>query len=762
MSVAARFEANASEDLSSPFYFNASHWRAMDGVVEGVKSREGIMVLTGPTGSGKTMLMRAISDNLGEGAVPLFLQYASLNFREFVNFLHNSLKVGDEVLDASNKAIALRKFLYSQAERRETAVVFIDEAQNLEPDVLRMLPKLACFDQLEDGTNVGLQFMLTGGSELRELLGDSDFEEVKGAVAREYELRFFTRDELKYFLEKRLAPLARLTPEPITDTAIEAVGKYTGGSPRLIGMICSHAMLFAAENPGRSIDEAMIEEAAEALMIEPVENPFPDEDDGATEFSGPFSSADLQGADHTYESDAKSTFGADIGDDTDSSTMEEIVAPETTQSFEDQPFEDKDGFSSILDDDLDSHHMEPIANELDDDFESSDDEFYTDEFGDTDYANGDNGVGTKVAGAAAVAGVAGAVASKGGSALSRVKSALSNRKSKGAGKQGQIVGANRKGGGGERTAAPTEKRALKTRVAGQRKKQIKYAAMAAGVCALAFGAYTVRTDVTKAIASATDAVGSTASRAVETVSAAGSKAVDAVGSTASQATDAISTASSRAADAINTTATEASATGAAQSTEVAALNSNVPAASQETQTAVGSPAPVKKGGWGARVNVGEDSGFKVDAKLPEAGVGIARGALDLLDSALDKSKDILPEEMTNAIDIAKGDVQNLRTAAAANGAEGEELTARVNKLIEKGDLLFERKLYIAPAGRNAYDTYRSVLDIDPNNEAALQGVEKLRAFYSQKAEAARAKKQWDTANRFFETALGISQRRSVR
>ena len=135
----------------------------MDGIVDGVKAREGIMVMTGPTGSGKTMLMRAISDSLGEGVTPLFLQYASLNFREFVNFLHNSLNVSDEVLDASNKAVALRKFLYAQAERNETAVVFIDEAQNVEPDVLRMLPKLACFDQLENGTNVGLQFMLTGG-----------------------------------------------------------------------------------------------------------------------------------------------------------------------------------------------------------------------------------------------------------------------------------------------------------------------------------------------------------------------------------------------------------------------------------------------------------------------------------------------------------------------------------------------------------------------------------------------------------------------
>ncbi len=759
MSVAARFEANASEDLSSPFYFNASHWRAMDGVVEGVKSREGIMVLTGPTGSGKTMLMRAISDNLGDGATPLFLQYASLNFREFVNFLHNSLKVGDEVLDASNKAIALRKFLYAQAERRETAVVFIDEAQNLEPDVLRMLPKLACFDQLEDGTNVGLQFMLTGGSELRELLDDSDFEEVQEVIAREYELRFFTREELKYFLEKRLAPLARLTPEPITDTAIEAVGKYTGGSPRLIGMICSHAMLFAAENPGRSIDEAMIEEAAEALMIEPVENPFPDEDDEATGLSGPFSSADLQDNDRRYKTDSNGSFNTSVDDEAEPPMIKDHMAPPVTQSHDDQFLEDEDVFASILEDDADTHHIEPVADEFVDDFGSDTDDFDEDQFDEPDHISGG---ASKKAAVVAAGGVAGVVASKGGSVLSRMKSMVSKQKPKSAGNKGQILGANRKGGAGERIATPSEKRMLKTRVVGQRKKQIKYAGIAAGVCALAFGAYLVRTDVTEAIASAKDTVTSTASRAVDTVSTAGSKAVDAVGLTASQTAESISTASANAADAINTSAIGTFGNDAAQNKEIAALNTNLPSTDQGLQTAADGNVAVKKGGWGARVKVDEGSDFKLEPKLPEAGVSIARGALDLLDSALDKSKDILPEDMSAAIDIAKGDVQNLRTAAAANGAQGEDLEQRIRQLIEKGDLLFERKLYIAPAGRNAYDTYRSVLDIDPNNEAALHGVEKLRAFYSKKAETARAKKQWDTANRFFETALGISQRRSVR
>jgi len=675
MSVAAQFEAKASDDLSSPFYFNPSHWRAMDGVVEGVKAREGIMVMTGPTGSGKTMLMRAISDSLGEGVTPLFLQYASLNFREFVNFLHNSLNVSDEVLDASNKAVALRKYLYAQAERNETAVVFIDEAQNVEPDVLRMLPKLACFDQLENGTNVGLQFMLTGGSELNELLNDDDFEEVREAIARRYELRFFTREELKYFLEKRLAPLARLTPEPITDGAIDTVGKFTGGSPRLMGMICSHAMLFAAENPGRSIDEAMIEEAAEALMIEPVENPFSHEADHDAELSGPFSSAEIRGDRTSSEPDYGDDFGIDAAAQEASMTsIDSPIASTVDDSYDDDSIFDQSN-TSRLSDEADDAPRNSVMDEMgigldvdgahdewDDEFEEAEStagfsagagvagaavaggsmlgkvksvfsrgkkteitknvgdftEAGLDQSGDlfdagtdalTDTVDSASAVGGSVmseaksaitlgkkvdlteklddvveagrekgsdlldSGASALKDVAGSAGAVGGSVLGGAKSALSKGKDvnvsegvigamdagreagdefieAGTGAVGAaggsavgriksvfslgkksnqvapIVGAGRKGRNAQRAAAPTEKRVMKTRVAGQRKKQLKYAGGLAACCALAFGAYMVRADVSKVFARATDTVASTASNAIDKVASVGSGAVE--------------------------------------------------------------------------------------------------------------------------------------------------------------------------------------------------------------------------------------------
>jgi len=118
--------------------------------------------------------------------------------------------------------------------------------------------------------------------------------------------------------------------------------------------------------------------------------------------------------------------------------------------------------------------------------------------------------------------------------------------------------------------------------------------------------------------------------------------------------------------------------------------------------------------------------------------------------------------MAGAIDVAKGDVQGLRTAATVNGATDDERVSKVAALVSEGDDFFARQLYIAPRGGNAYDAYRAALDIDPKNAAATKGLENLRAFYSKKAEAARAQKQWDRANRHFETALAISQRKGVR
>jgi len=737
MSASDSRDDSVEVETNSPFYFNTSHWHAVDGMLEGVRERAGMMLLTGPTGSGKTMIMRAISEGLPEEAPALFLQYASLNFREFINFLHTSLRVGDEVLDAPNKAVALREFLYVQAKRGETGVVFIDEAHNLEPDVLKMLPKLARFDTLEDGRVVGLQFVMIASEDLREIMADPEYDEVRAKIAIDHTLRFFTRSELEQFLKKRLAPIARMTDEPITADGIEEMGRFTGGSPRLIGMICSHTMLFAAENPGRSIDAKMVQEAADALMLSPVENPFATEEDEGKAVTGLFSEADLAGEERAAAppefSDTQTVYSTDAPDlrETESDHVTPPLSAEDTTPEPDaslysddheamkkaDPDDAQDAGPDAASDaeedaDFDVAAFESALDDVDDDADYDDDEDFDDDADEFDEAD------MPLSKKDARPGVR-----KGGlSFLHR----LGWRSRGGDDRPAKVVvGASRKKQPDPDAAsapATAPRRGTKARVVGAREKQLKMAgAGVAAVMVLGLGYV--------AIPPAISAIGGVFDGAL-------------------------------------------SGPGRVASAEGAMPSVDAPDGDTNTVTvAIDNRRSPTTGGWGARVVVADDSvpdtppndGVKGVLPVPDVASGAVKGALDIVDRALGSGERGVDNDTVGGLLAAASDkVTGLRDRVSRNGMTPEQLAEEVRKKVAEGDAHFEARRYITPKRENAYDAYREALALDSDNEAALAGVGRLREHYAEKADGARAAQQWESANGFFETAIAISNLRAVK
>ncbi len=769
MSASESRDDSFEVESNSPFYFNTSHWRAVDGMLEGVRERAGLMVLTGPTGSGKTMIMRAISEGLEENTPGLFLQYASLNFREFVNFLHSSLRVEDEVMDSPNKAVALREFLYIQAKRGETGVVFIDEAHNLEPDVLKMLPKLARFDTLEDGRIVGLQFVLIGSEDMREIMADSEFDEVRAKITVDHTLRFFTKAELKQFLKKRLAPIARMTDEPITEEGVEEMGRFTGGSPRLIGMICSHTMLFAAENPGKSIDAKMVQEAAEALMLSPVENPFADEENDPQAAAGPFSEADLSGeapkervtpvlpefssTETVYSTDAPEAaitldpsaeedevtaggspdiVGEDITPDADTSLYaDDHVAvaktePEATAKPKKEAVED-----AADDDEFSEFDHAAFDRALEDD--DLDDDLDDDEFDDLD--EGDETLGSEKKKPAV---------KKGGTSF-LTKLGL-GKKNEGA--PSKVLGASRKKDKPVDAApvVPT-KRGPKAVVTGAREKKMKMAGIAAAVVAVAGIGYAAHKPVISAVQGMI-------SKPAQTAQAPRPAPVQPSGN---------------------------AQTASLNAPALPSLSTNAPPAPEGEQKPVTvtventrSPAT---GGWGARVVVANASDgataapsapsaptrtASTDKAIPAPAANIAKGALDLVDRALGMGeKNSNSDKVGGVLAAASNQVASLRDRLTNNGLSPEQAAAKARALVAQGDEHFAGRRYITPSSGNAYDAYREALALQPESEQAKAGITKLREHFAKKAEGARNARQWESANGYFETAIAISNLRPV-
>ena len=79
------------------------------------------------------------------------------------------------------------------------------------------------------------------------------------------------------------------------------------------------------------------------------------------------------------------------------------------------------------------------------------------------------------------------------------------------------------------------------------------------------------------------------------------------------------------------------------------------------------------------------------------------------------------------------------------------------------DMLYEARLayednrLMSPAGNNAYDGYREVLDIDPENEVALQGIQDIVLRYVQLSDAAMQVRQYDNAGDLLNRAARINR-----
>lgn len=286
MSTQAALKKTTTEAAESLHFFNPSHWRAFDGIREGVLARAGIMVLTGPMGSGKSLIMRLVSEELESELTCVFLRFSDVNFKDFIHLLDKSLLCSAHHPEAPNKAEALKAYLRSAARRGNSVVVMIDDAQNMTDEVLTMLPRLSRIETLQGGLPVGLQFVLAGSRAFQVRLSEPRWEKLRREVSQVFQLRFYSRKELTVFIKQRTEALARRVDPPITRDAIDRIGDYTAGSPRLTSMILGHTMLFASEK-GVAINSRMVDEAAQALMIDQKRDAFEEEEKSLTQSLGP-------------------------------------------------------------------------------------------------------------------------------------------------------------------------------------------------------------------------------------------------------------------------------------------------------------------------------------------------------------------------------------------------------------------------------------------------------------------------------------------
>jgi len=253
------------------FFRHPSHGATFDALLAGIRRREGILVLTGEVGTGKTTLCRAVLQSLDRKTLAAFVPDPFLSREDLLKTLlidFGVISVDDirsgRLRDASRTDLSytLYDFLTSLQPLQAFAIVVIDEAQNLST---QLLEEIRILSDMEHRQKL-LQLLLVGQPELQSRLDTSEMRQLAQRISIRSELLPFARKDVRPYVSHRLTIAGNGTLH-FTDAAIDVVYEASSGIPRVINLVCDRALFRAGRDGTMMVDAEHILGAVDDLKL---------------------------------------------------------------------------------------------------------------------------------------------------------------------------------------------------------------------------------------------------------------------------------------------------------------------------------------------------------------------------------------------------------------------------------------------------------------------------------------------------------------
>ncbi len=252
------------------FYPSEQHERALQLLRQVIEHRQGLALLTGQVGLGKTLLLRVLYETLASDKRYTVVFFPHSGWGSEYAMLRAMLQsVG--VIPARRRSlrdleIALEDYLVHQAfHEQKTVVLLLDEAQNM---TMRLLHRVRRILDMQINERQMAQIVLAGQPRLMQMVGRS--AALKDRIVANCTLSPLSPAEVRSFIQLRLRK-AGSQDGIFTPGAVRAITELTNGSPRRINVLCMCCLLDAFERRLRTIDEEVVLRAANALPAQPAE-----------------------------------------------------------------------------------------------------------------------------------------------------------------------------------------------------------------------------------------------------------------------------------------------------------------------------------------------------------------------------------------------------------------------------------------------------------------------------------------------------------
>ncbi len=224
---------------------------------------KGFFLLTGDVGTGKTTLINALINSLGKETIVAKVSYPGLNTLEFFNFIANEFKMNKVFSNKGDFLVHLDNFLNNAYENNKKILVIIDEAQCLKQELLNDIRLLS---NIERQNTKLINLFFVGNNEFNDILLETANSNLRQRITIKYHIDALTENEVAEYVRYRLK-IAGSEQDIFTSGAIHQIFSFSGGCPRLINIICDHALLTGYSSGEKTIDAGILKECTKELRI---------------------------------------------------------------------------------------------------------------------------------------------------------------------------------------------------------------------------------------------------------------------------------------------------------------------------------------------------------------------------------------------------------------------------------------------------------------------------------------------------------------